>query len=137
MTAALLKYLYLLFVLKQKVAKSSRKSDASTHKLAHPRLIFRPSLFSLRLIKITTSIQDNNSKIICAKRLTENSASTAVCLSKVEERDGASFRSQVLLVTFVTTKVTRKNVQGLYMKITNILALNIKYYEIKNCKSMQ
>jgi hypothetical protein len=48
----------------QKVAKKSRKSDASTHKLAHPRLIFGPTLFSLRLIKITTSIQVNNSKII-------------------------------------------------------------------------
>jgi hypothetical protein len=39
----------LLFVLKQKGAKSSRKFNASTHNPAHPRKIFRPSRSSLWL----------------------------------------------------------------------------------------
>jgi hypothetical protein len=45
-----------------------------------------------------------------AERKTENSASTAVCLSKADAGGGASFRSQVFFGSFLLSqKGTRKH----------------------------
>jgi hypothetical protein len=53
-------FLPLPFVLKQKVAKNSRKFNASTHKLTHPRKIFMPThLQNLEISIIKASLWED------------------------------------------------------------------------------
>jgi hypothetical protein len=100
------------FCLKTKSSKKFKKIRCFNPQAHAPSPDFHATALQPSADKTTTSIQVNKSNSYAHKRQTENSTSTAVCLSEVEERDGASFRSQVLLVTFVTTKVTRNQVQG-------------------------